>query len=233
MTMPNGTLYEVGQEGYTPPIYLEIVDSCPCDANPKWCCGPGADHCGEIDFTYGCPLPEGSHHLDLSEFLVIPSSKFASLADIMSPGDIAMGRLQGNGSLAQGVIPTQYRRVPCPSPGNAYIWLQASAGPYYFALTVVNTANLGSVVLVEALSAGSTEWVALEHNPDYTSSRPQERYGTWVLPQGDGPFNLPVGLRVTAPDGSQIVNTQAITSWTPPATAPSGYWYIDLGVNFS
>lgn len=47
MTMTDGTLYEVGEEGYTPPIYLEIVDSCPCDANSKWCCGPGADHCGE------------------------------------------------------------------------------------------------------------------------------------------------------------------------------------------
>lgn len=144
-----------------------------------------------------------------------------------------MGRLQGNGSLAQGVIPTQYRRVPCPNPGNAYIWLQGSAGPYYFSLSVVNTAGLGSVVLVEAQSSGSDEWVGLQHNPDYTSSRPQERYGTWVIPQGSGPFELPIGIRVTAPDGSQIVSTEAITSFTAPATAPSGYWYIDLGANFA
>lgn len=143
-----------------------------------------------------------------------------------------MGRLQGNGSLVQGVVPTQYRRVPCPNPGNAFIWLQAGAGPYYISLSVVNTRGLGSVVSVEALGAGSSTWVELEHNTDYTSSRPQERYGVWVIPQGSGPFNLPVGLRITAPDGSQIVNTEAITTWTAPASAPSGYWYIDLGVNF-
>lgn len=171
--------------------------------------------------------------MDLSKFLMIPSLKCVWPANFIPPGDIAMGRLQGNGSLAQGVIPTQYRRVPCPNPGNAYIWFQGGAGPYYFALSVVNTAGLGAVVSVEAQGAGSDEWISLQHNPDYTSSRPQERYGTWNIPQGSGPFNLPIGLRITAPDGEQIVNTEAITSFTPPATAPSGYWYIDLGANFA
>ena len=38
MTYPNGSLYQPGEPGYTPPITLTIVDSCPCDANPKWCC---------------------------------------------------------------------------------------------------------------------------------------------------------------------------------------------------
>jgi hypothetical protein len=37
-TYPNGTDYAVGEVGYTPPIILEVVDSCPCDANAKWCC---------------------------------------------------------------------------------------------------------------------------------------------------------------------------------------------------
>lgn len=212
-TKADGTDYAVGEDGYTDPIVLEIVDSCPCDANSKWCCGAGADHCGEIDFKYGCPLPEGSHHMDLS--------------------DIAMGRLQGNGSLAAGVIPTRYKRVPCPKPGNAYVWLRDGAGAYYFALSVVNTNGVGSVTKVEVKSAGSSTWIVLNHDPNYTSSRPQERYGAWVLPQGDGPFALPIGIRVTSPDGQQIVNEAAITTFTPPAGSIAGFYYIDLGVQFT
>ena len=38
ITYPNGSDYAPGDPGYTDPIYLETVDSCPCDANPKWCC---------------------------------------------------------------------------------------------------------------------------------------------------------------------------------------------------
>lgn len=151
----------------------------------------------------------------------------------MDLSDIAMGRLQGNGSLDQGVIPIRYKRVPCPKPGNVYIWLRDGAGPYYFALTAVNTNGVGSVVSIEVQESGQSNWTALEHDPNYTSSRPQERYGAWVLPQGLGPFNVPIGIRITAPDGQQIVNTEAITSFTPPASAPSGFWYIDLGVQFT
>ncbi|KAH1917958.1 hypothetical protein KXW47_000882 [Aspergillus fumigatus] len=234
-TKPDGTDYAVGESGYTDPIVLEVVDSCPCNANSKWCCkrpppppffsppsngqnltrpgGSGADHCGEIDFKYGCPLPEGSHHMDLS--------------------DIAMGRLQGNGSLADGVIPIRYRRVPCPKPGNIYIWLHDGAGPYYFALSAVNTNGPGSVISIEVQAGGSGPWVALEHDPNYTSSRPQERYGSWVLPQGKGPITVPVSMRLTAPNGQQVVKEGAITSYTPPATAVEGFWYIDLGVQFT
>ncbi|PMD22769.1 hypothetical protein NA56DRAFT_74224 [Hyaloscypha hepaticicola] len=212
-TYPNGSDYAVGDAGYTPPIILEVVDSCPCDANSKWCCGPGADHCAEIDFKYGCPLPTGSIHLDLS--------------------DIAMGRLQGNGSLAAGVIPTRYKRTPCPVPGNAYIWLRDSGGPYYFALSIVNTYGVGSVVSVEIMASGSTVWTPMEHDPNYTSSRPQERYGAWTIPSGTGPFNIPIAMRITSASGEQIVNMEAITSFTAPATAPSGWNYIDLGVQFT
>jgi hypothetical protein len=144
-----------------------------------------------------------------------------------------MGRLQGNGSLAAGVIPTRYKRVPCPVPGNAYIWLRDGAGPYYFALTIVNTYGVGSVISVEITSSGETGWTSLEHDPNYTSSRPQERYGAWTIPSGTGPFNTPIGLRITSATGEQIVNMNAITSFTAPATAPSGWNYIDLGVQFT
>ncbi|GAM40115.2 swollenin Swo [Talaromyces pinophilus] len=212
-TKADGTDYTVGEDGYTDPVYLEIVDSCPCSANPKWCCGSGADHCGEIDFTYGCPIPKDSHHMDLS--------------------DIAMGRLQGNGSLADGVIPIRYKRVPCPKPGNVYLWLRDGAGPYYFSMSAVNTNGVGSVVNIEVQGSGQSSWTALERDPNYSSSRPQERYGAWVVPQGAGPFNLPIGVRITSPDGQQIVSTNVITSFTAPATAPSGFWYIDTGVQFT
>ena len=144
-----------------------------------------------------------------------------------------MGRLQGNGSLTDGVIPIRYRRVACPKPGNAYIWLRDGGGAYYFALSVVNTNGVGSVITVEVKGNSGTSWVALEHDPNYTSSRPQERYGAWVLPQGQGPLSLPIGIRVTSPNGQQIVNEAAISSFTAPAGSVAGFYYIDLGVQFT
>jgi hypothetical protein len=37
-TYDNGTNYAPNEAGYAPPIVLEIVDSCPCEANLDWCC---------------------------------------------------------------------------------------------------------------------------------------------------------------------------------------------------
>ncbi|KAF2269510.1 putative swollenin [Lojkania enalia] len=212
-TKPDGSDYAAGEAGYTDPIVLEIVDSCPCSANSKWCCGPGVDHCGEIDFKYGCPLPEDSIHLDLS--------------------DIAMGRLQGNGSMNDGVIPTRYRRVPCPKPGNIYLWMRGGGSSYYFALTAVNAAGIGSIISIDVKGRESTTWTPLERDPHYSSSRPQERYGAWVIPQNTGPHNLPIAVRLTSAAGEQIVSETAIKSFTPPAEAIEGFWYIDTGVQFS
>lgn len=144
-----------------------------------------------------------------------------------------MGRLQGNGSLAAGVIPTQYRRVPCPTLGNVYLWLHDGGGPYYFMLSAVNSYGIGSLVDFEILGAGQTTWTALERDPDYTTSRPQERYGAWVVPQNTGPYELPIAVRLTSATGEQIVNMEAITTFTAPSTAPAGFYYIDLGVQFT
>ncbi|KAJ3114542.1 hypothetical protein HK100_001626 [Physocladia obscura] len=216
-TKADGTDYAVGEVGYTVPITLEVIDSCPCSANSKWCCGPGSDHCGEVsDFKYGCPLPNGSIHLDLSDY--------------------AMARLQtGNpdGTLTDGVIPTRYKRIPCPNPGNAFLWLRPNAGPYYFALTVVNTAGIGAVVTIEVSGDGGVTWTALIHDPNYTEARPQERYGSWTIPQGSGPFNLPVPLRVTSAAGEQFINYNAITTFAAPANLDANYYYIDLGFQFT
>jgi hypothetical protein len=226
-TKKDGTDYQPGESGYTPPVTLQIVDSCPCSANSKWCCGSGRDHCGEVsDFKYGCPLPPGppdppadhdplpneSIHLDLS--------------------DIAMARLQTGspgGSMVDGVIPTRYRRVACPVVGNVYVWLRSGAGPYWFSLSVVNAAGVGSITKVEAqLPSGA--WLALVHDPNYTSSRPQERYGAWVVPQGTGPFALPMSLRITDPTGRAI--TATVTAWAPASASQTETYYIDTGAQF-
>ncbi|ORY08918.1 Non-catalytic module family expansin [Clohesyomyces aquaticus] len=213
-THADGSDYAVGEAGYTEPITLEIVDSCPCSANSKWCCGPGADHCGEINFKYGCPLPSDSIHLDLS--------------------DIAMGRLQGNGSMNDGVIPTRYRRVRCPKPGNIYLWMREGGSQYYFALTAVNAAGIGSITNIEVKGAsGITTWTSLVRDPHYTSSRPQERYGAWTIPQNTGPYDLPIAVRLTSAAGEQVVSEMAIKSFTPPKDAVQGFWYLDTGVQFS
>ena len=171
------------------------------------------DQCQEVsDFTYGCPLPDGSIHLDLS--------------------DVAMTRAQA-GTLVEGVIPTQYTRVPCPKAGNVYLWLRGSAGPYYFQITAVNAGGLGSIVGFEVRPDGQSDWLALLQENDYPEGHPQERYGAWVLPANAGPINLPLGVRLTSATGEQIVNEAVITNWTAPATAIAGYWYIDFGINFS
>lgn len=65
------------------------------------------------------------------------------------------------------------------------------------------------------------------------SSRPQECYGLWTILQGSGLFNVPIAIRITNPAGQQIMNMNAITSFTAPATILLGWKYIDLGVQFT
>ncbi len=228
-TQDDGTELQSGAGGYTPPIVLQVADSCPCSANSKWCCGSGRDHCGEVEgtFQYGCPLPpipppppnhdpqtNESMHLDLS--------------------DIAMARLQTgdpNGNISDGVIPTKYKRVPCPVVGNIHIWLRSQGSVYYFAMTVVNVGGLGSVAQLEA-QLPSGDWLALERDKNYSLSRPQERFGTWATPQGKGPFALPITLRITDGGGRSVVAQDVIKSFTPSDSSQSENWFIDTGIQF-
>ncbi len=236
-TKKDGTDYQQGETGYTPPVVLQIVDSCPCSANSKWCCGSGRDHCGEVsDFKYGCPLPPSTQ----SSVVPADHDPLPNESLHLDLSDIAMSRLQtgdANGMMVDGVIPTRYRRVPCPVKGNIHI-LVKNGGAYYFSFSVVNMAGLGSLVSVEA-RLPSGEWVALIRDPNYTQARPQERFGTWVLPQGKGPFTLPLALRFTDASGHALVSEQAVKSWDPPATTDTAlasfyrdFYYIDTGVQF-
>ncbi len=224
-TKKDGSEYTPGEAGYTKPVAVQIVDSCPCSANTKWCCGSGRDHCGEVsDFKYGCPTPPGDLDPDRD-----PSSEESIHLDL---SDIAMSRLQtgdANGMMVDGVIPIKYRRIPCPVVGNIHVWMR-SGSAYWFAINVVNLGGLGSVVKVEA-QLPSGEWVALERDPNYTSSRPQERFGQWVLPQGAGPFNLPISLRISDASGQSLIAKDTIKSWPDPSLDPEGV-YIDTGVQF-
>ena len=214
-TKEDGSDYKPGEEGYQPPVLLSVIDSCPCNANGKWCCGSEWDQCQEVNnFKYGCPIPKDSIHLDLS--------------------DIAMARLQSgssNGFMEAGVIPNKYRRVPCPRIGNMYIWLRDKASEYWFAFTVVNSAGYGAMAIVE-VRGREGKWVKMERDPNYTSHVPQERYGTWVIPQNSGPYTLPIDIRLTDGSGVTIVAENAIKSFTPPADSIEGFYYIDIGVNF-
>ncbi len=226
-TKKDGTDYQPGESGYTPPVTLQIVDSCPCSANSKWCCGSGRDHCGEVsEFKYGCPLPPGPPDPPVDHYPLPNESIHLDLSDI------AMSRLQTgspSGSMVDGVIPTRYRRVPCPVVGNVYVWLRSGAGPYWFSLSIVNSAGLGSITKVEAKLPSGT-WLPLVHDPNYTSSRPQERYGAWVVPQGAGPFSLPMPLRITEPSGHTI--TVTINAWAPTDSSQTETYYIDTGTQF-
>jgi expansin (peptidoglycan-binding protein) len=148
--------------------------------------------------------------------------------------DIAMARLQTGdptGAMPDGVIPTKYKRIPCPVVGNMYFWLQPNGNEYYFSLTVVNMKGLGAAAKVEA-QLPSGDWVLLKRNANYTMSRPQERYGTWATPQGTGPFALPITIRVTDGGGRAVVAPNAIKSWTPADSAMKETYYIDSGVQF-
>ncbi|KAJ3353552.1 hypothetical protein HDU83_006630 [Entophlyctis luteolus] len=218
-TKEDGTDYAVGESGYTPPITFEITDSCPCGPNSKWCCGPGYDQCGEVsNFKYGCPLPNGSWHFDL--------------------GDFAMARLQSGsptGSMTAGVIPTRFQRVPCPNPGNVYMWLHSGAGPYYIQLAIVNTFGNGAVVNVELSADGGASWIALIQDAGHNVNRPQERYGAWIYQAAAqaSALTLPLAVRVTSGAGEQFVNTNAITTWSAPANLDASNYFIDLGFQFT
>jgi chitodextrinase len=235
-TKADGTDYATGETGYTPSVVLQIVDSCPCSANSKWCCGSGRDHCGEISgasgFKYGCQLPPAAPYTPATS--TVDRDPLPNESIHLDLSDIAMARLQTgspNGGMVDGVIPTRYRRVPCPVVGNVYIWLRSGASPYYFALSVMNMAGLGSATLVEAQDANGN-WISMVRDQNYTSSRPQERYGAWVVPQGSGPFNLPVSLRITDGSGVPQLASGIIKSWTPASSSMAEMYYIDTGLQF-
>jgi hypothetical protein len=229
-TKKDGTDYASGEAGYTPPVTVTVADSCPCAANVKWCCGSGRDHCYEVaDFKYGCQLPP---QLAFNPTLERdPRTDESIHIDLCS---IAMARLQAgshNGGIVDGVIPTRYRRVPCPVVGNIHVWLHSGASNYWFALTVVNVKGLGSATIVEALDAGGN-WVPLVRDPNFSTQRPQERYGTWVIPQGAGPFNLPISLRFTNGSGTAIVADGAITAFASSNPSLEANYFINTGVQF-
>ena len=227
LTKKDGTDYQPGESGYTDPITLIINDSCPCAPNAKWCCGAGRNHCYEVDdFEYGCPMPGGDLPADRD-----PSPEESIHLDL---GGIAMSRLQtgdANGFIKDGVVPIRYRRVPCPVVGNVYIQMFRNASEYWFGLTVVNVSGLGSVIMVEAQDA-SGEWLALTRDQNFSSSRPQERAGTWVTQQGAGPFTLPVSLRFTDPSGTTLEANDVIKAWDPPDSSLKDMYFIDSGVQF-
>jgi len=214
ITKEDGSLYPEGEKR-SENIIAQIVDSCPCSANAKWCCGSGIDHCSEVDFKYGCPIPEDSVHFDLS--------------------DIAMTRLQMNDpnvGMVEGVIPIRYKRVPCPVKGNIYIRILPGANQWYFAINVVNVANMGSIVAVEVLQDGV--WYNLVRDPNYSSTRPQERYGSWVVPplkEGEQSvaFQTPLTLRFTDSAFNSLTAPDAIPEWP---TTDDYFYYVDSGVQF-
>jgi hypothetical protein len=229
-TRKDGTDYQSGEDGYTPSVTVTVADSCPCAANTKWCCGSGRDHCYEVaDFEYGCQLPPGLSLDPTLERDPLPDESIH--IDLCS---IAMARLQtgsANGGIVDGVIPIKYRRVPCPVVGNIHIWLHSGAGDYWFALSVVNVKGLGSVTIVEAQTAAG-DWVSLVRDPNYSTNRPQERYGTWVIPQGAGPFALPISLRFTNGSGTALTATGAIKAYAPSDSSLAEIYLIDTGVQF-
>jgi hypothetical protein len=115
--------------------------------------------------------------------------------------------------------------------GNIHIWLHTGAGNYWFALTVVNVKGLGAATIVEAQTE-SGDWVSLQRDPNYSTQRPQERYGTWVIPQGAGPFALPISLRFTNAAGTTITATGAIKAFATSESGLAENYFIDTGVQF-
>lgn len=60
---------------------------------------------------------------------------------------------------------------------------------YWFAFSIINSVGFGVIVIVEALN-DDEDWVKLIHDHNYSSIRPQERYGILFVSQGvTDPFN--------------------------------------------
>ena len=53
-----------------------------------------------------------------------------------------------------------------------------------------------------------------------------------MTPQGAGPFELPVSVRLTSPSGEAIVAQDVIKAWEPADSAMRETYYIDTGVQF-
>src|ERR1700753_1818609 len=58
------------------------------------------------------------------------------------------------GTLTEGVIPTRYKHVPCPKPGNFYVWLRDNCGPYWIQITAINAAGTGQVSASRSVQPG-------------------------------------------------------------------------------
>ena len=91
---------------------------------------------------------------------------------------------------------------------------------------------MGSLVAVEVLRNGT--WAHLARDPNYSTTRPQERYGSWVVPplkKGEQsiPFEVPLTLRFTDSAFVSLTAPDAIKEWP---TEDDYFLYIDSGVQF-
>jgi len=60
-----------------------------------------------------------------------------------------------------GIIPVQYRRVPCVKSGGVRFELRGN--PYFLMVLVYNVANAGDVLRV-SIKGSNTGWIPLIHN---------------------------------------------------------------------
>jgi len=224
-TKNDGTDYQLGETGYTPPIALQIIDSCPAPPIPNGAVARDATIAARFLISSTAvrfaprrpcrprprPLPNESLHLDLS--------------------DIAMSRLQTGDPTGQMImgIPTRYRRVPCPVKGNIHIRVHSGASEYYFALTVVNVSGFGAVVNVETQ-------IAVRHLVVADSgSQPIRSPGRRNAAAGGccrrlRERSLFPGPAIHRCCGTLGVSEQALTAW--PSYGADDFNYFDTGVQF-
>ena len=91
---------------------------------------------------------------------------------------------------------------------------------------------MGSIVADEGLRNG--KWVHLARYSNYSTTRPQERYGSWVVPplkegKQSEAFEVPLTLRFTDSAFNSLTAPDAIKEWP---TSDDYFYYVDSGVQF-